>query len=115
MVMERVVGSVDQLFEEARPPHFLQMHSGDNDPGALGSFAEQHPDVEAWLIEDMPGYDGADLSWSRASDGEAGGFSDSLIDELFVTHNDEFDLLLDGTGAAPTPSPGEVYLPVAYQ
>ncbi|MDA2810207.1 FtsX-like permease family protein [Nocardiopsis sp. RSe5-2] len=115
MVMERVVGSVDQLFEEARPPHFLQMHSGDYDPGALESFAERHPDVEAWLIEDMLGYDGAALSWSRASDGESGDFSDSLIDNLFVTQNDGFDLLLDGTGAAPRPSPGEVYVPVAYQ
>lgn len=28
MVMERTLGSVDALFEVARPPHFLQMHTG---------------------------------------------------------------------------------------
>ncbi|WP_017623918.1 ABC transporter permease [Nocardiopsis chromatogenes] len=115
MVMERVVGSVDRLFEEAQPPHFLQMHSGDYDPGAVEAFAANNPDVEAWLIEDMLGFDGAAVSWSRASNGESGDFSDSLIDNLFVTQNDEFDLLLDETGAAPRPSPGEVYVPVAYQ
>ncbi|MDA2803973.1 ABC transporter permease [Nocardiopsis suaedae] len=115
MVMERVVGSVDQLFQEAQPPHFLQMHSGDYDPEALEAFAARNPDVAAWLIEDMLGYDGAALSWSRAATGESGDFSDSLIDSLFVTQNHEFDFLLDETGAAPTPSPGEVYVPVAYQ
>ena len=42
-------------------------------------------------------------------------FSDSLIDNLFVVQNEEFDFLLDGTGAIAQPSAGEVYVPVAYQ
>ena len=28
MVMERLLGGINQLFEEAKPPHFLQMHTG---------------------------------------------------------------------------------------
>lgn len=115
MVMERTVGAVDRLFEQAEPPHFLQMHRGDHDPGALARFAAEQPGIDAWLIEETLGYDGASLTWRRPSTGETGDFGDSLIDNLFVTQNEEFDFLLDGTGAAPRPGPGEVYVPVAYR
>ncbi|KII00244.1 hypothetical protein LP52_02760 [Streptomonospora alba] len=115
MVMERLVGSVDQLFDEAKPPHFLQMHRGDYDPGALTRFASEHPEIDAWLVEEMLGFDGAAIAWHRPATGESGDLSDSLIDNLFVTQNEEFDFLIDETGAIPRPSRGEVYVPVAYQ
>ncbi|MFI6578858.1 FtsX-like permease family protein [Nocardiopsis sp. NPDC050513] len=115
MVMERLVGSVDQIFDEAEPPHFLQMHKGDYDQGALHRFASEHPEVDAWLVEEMLGFDGAAIGWQRPSTGESGGLSDSLIDNLFVTQNREFDFLIDESGAIPRPSRGEVYVPVDYQ
>lgn len=115
MVMERLLGSVEQLFAEAKPPHYLQMHLGDHDPEALDRFAEEHPEIEDWLVEEMIGFDSAALSWHRPATGEAGDLSDSLIDNLFVAQNTEFDFLLDETGAVPDPSPGEVYVPVTYQ
>jgi putative ABC transport system permease protein len=115
MVMERVVGSVDRLFDEAEPPHFLQMHKGDHDPEALARFADAHPEIEAWLVEEMLGFDGAAIAWHRPSTGESGDLSESLIDNLFVTQNREFDLLLDEAGAAARPARGEAYVPVAYQ
>jgi putative ABC transport system permease protein len=115
MVMERLVGSVDQLFDEAEPPHFLQMHRGDHDPEALDRFAGEHPEIEDWLVEEMIGFDSAALSWRRPATGESGDLSESLIDNLFVAQNAEFDFLLDETGAIARPSPGEVYVPVAYQ
>lgn len=115
MVMERLVGSVNQLFDEAKPPHFLQMHKGDYDPDALTRFASEHPEIDAWLVEEMLGFDGAAITWDRSSTGESGDLADSLIDNLFVTQNQEFDFLIDETGAIPQPSQGEVYVPVAYQ
>ncbi|MGP3964151.1 FtsX-like permease family protein [Nonomuraea sp. 3N208] len=115
MVMERVVGSVDQLFDEAKPPHFLQMHKGDHDPDALARFASAHPEIDAWLVEEILGFDGAAIAWHRPVTGEAGDFAESLIDNLFVTQNEEFDFLIDESGAIPRPSQGEVYVPVAYQ
>ena len=115
MVMERTVGSVDALFDEAKPPHFLQMHAGDYDPDALARFASKHPEINAWLIEEMIGFDSTAIAWHRPSTGESGDISDSLIDNLFVTQNTEFDFLIDETGAIPRPSSGEVYVPVAYQ
>ncbi|GAB3736193.1 ABC transporter permease [Nocardiopsis nanhaiensis] len=115
MVMERLVGSVDQLFEEAKPPHFLQMHTGDHDPEALERFASEHPEIEAWHVVDMLGFDGPTVSWQQPATGESGDLTDSLVDNLFVTQNDEFDFLLDETGGIARPAEGGVHVPVAYQ
>ena len=115
MVMERLVGSVNQLFDQAKPPHFLQMHKGDYDEAALDAFAAQHPEIDSWLIEDMVGFDSANISWQRPSTGEVGDFSSSLIDNLFVTPNEQFDHLINQTGAIAQPGAGEVFVPVAYQ
>ena len=115
MVVERVFGSIDRLFEQAKPPHFLQMHVGEYDRAALESFAAEHPEIDAWVVEEMIGFDGAAVAWQRPGTQEAGDLADSLVDNLFVTQNAELDFLLDESGAVPRPSEGEVYVPVAYQ
>jgi len=115
MVMERLLGSIDQLFDAARPPHFLQMHKGEFDRQALARFASSHPEISAWTVEEMLGFDGGAVTWQRPATGEAGDLADSLIENLVVMQNEEFDFLLDETGAVPYPSPGEVYVPVAHQ
>ena len=115
MVMERSVGSVNALFEDAKPPHFLQMHKGEYDTDALDAFAAKHPEIDAWLIEDMLGFDSAALSWERPGTGGSGDLSSSLIDNLFVTQNEDFDYLLDDAGGIPRPMSGEVYVPIGYQ
>lgn len=116
MVMERSVGSVDALFAQAKPPDFLQMHKGGYDAEALAGFADDHPEIESWLIEDMLGFDGSAISWQGQTGRVASGdFSTSLIDNLFVTQNEDFDFLLDEAGAIPRPSLGEVYVPVGYR
>ncbi len=113
-VMERLVGGVNSLFDQAKPPHFLQMHTGDYDRAALDKFAADHPEVKSWLIEDMVGYDSARLTWSR-DDGSSGTLASSLTDNLFVTQNDDFDFLLDAAGNIVRPPAGQVYVPVAYE
>jgi len=115
MVMERLLGGINQLFEEATPPHFLQMHTGDYDAKALDDFAAAHPEIDSWFIEHMVGYDSSSLTWSRSSTGESGSLAASLIDNLFITQNKKFDHLLDGSGTVVEPGNGEVYVPVAYQ
>lgn len=115
MVIERLVGAVDQLYAEAKPPHFLQMHKGDYDAAALQRFAAGQPDIEAWTVVQMYGFDSSALSWQRPSTGQAGDLSDSLIDNLFVQQNPDFDFLIDESGTIAQPGPGEVYVPVAYQ
>lgn len=114
MVVERLVGAVDELFERAQPPHFLQMHQGDYDVAALEAFAAEHPEIESWFIEEMVGFDGGSIAWERAATGERGDLSESLIDNLFVTQSTEFDFLLDAEGGVPRPDAGEIYVPVVY-
>lgn len=115
MVVERMVGAVDRLFDEAKPPHFLQMHVGEVDAGALQDFAARHPEIESWTVAQLYGFDGAAVAWQRPSTGEGGDLADSLIDNLFVAQNSDFDFLIDETGAVAEPRPGEVYVPVAYR
>lgn len=115
MVLERLTGAQDSLFEPARPPHFLQMHKGDYDRAALQAFAESRSGLEAWQVSEMLGFNGAAIAWRRAETGETGTFADRLIDNLFVTQNRDFDYLIDQSGAVPAPDPGQVYLPVDYQ
>lgn len=114
MVMARSFGAVNALFDQALPPHFLQMHTGTYDAVALAEFASAHPEIDSWLIEDMLGYDGAAISWQRPTTGESGDLSASLIDNLFVTQNEAFDFLVDDSGTVVQPAPGEVHVPVAY-
>lgn len=115
LVVERLAGSVDRMFAVAKPPHFLQMHRGDHDAAALEGFARSRPEVDVWQIEEMLGFDGHAIAWERPATGERGDLSGSMIDNLFVTQNAEFDLMLDADDAAPTPAPGEIYVPVAYR
>ncbi|MDO5093108.1 MAG: ABC transporter permease [Propionibacteriaceae bacterium] len=115
MVMERLVGGVNKLFDEAKPPHFLQMHTGDYDTAALERFASAHSEVNAWLIEDMLGYDSARLTWNRPATGESGSLAASLIDNLFVTQNESFDYLLDAESTVVNPAQGQIFVPVAYE
>ncbi|MFT3875167.1 MAG: ABC transporter permease [Propioniciclava sp.] len=115
MVMERSAGAVDRLFSHAKPPHFLQMHTGEYDPAAVEAFANGREEIGSWLIEEMIGVDSSALAWGRPATGETGSIADSLIDNLFVTQNDTFDFLLDEADRTPRPQPGEVYVPVAYQ
>lgn len=113
-VVERLTGSIDQLFEQAQPPHLLQMHTGEHDRDAVARFAQDQPTVEQWQIVDLLGYDGSALSWQRPGTDQRGDLSASLVDQLAVTQNERFDLLVDATGHAPRPGPGEVYLPMVH-
>lgn len=115
MVIERLTGAVDRLFDEARPPHFLQMHTGDYDAAALDAFAQRHPEIAAWTVVQLYGFDGAAISWERPASGLSGDLSESLIDNLFVTQNRDFDFLIDENGAIADPGPGEVFVPVAHR
>ncbi|GAB4084598.1 ABC transporter permease [Myceligenerans cantabricum] len=115
MVIERLSGSIAQLSEQGKPPDFLQMHLGDYDRAALEQFASDHEaEIDAWLVEEMLGFESTSLGWERPGTGENGDLAASRIDNLFVAQNEEFDLLVDETGSVVEPAPGEVYVPVVY-
>lgn len=105
MVIERLDGSVNELFAQAKPPHFLQMHKGHYDADALEAFAAEHSEIDAWTVVQLYGFDGAAIAWDRPPTDEAGDL-DSLIDNLFVSQNPDFDFLIDESGRSPIPRRG---------
>ncbi|AXE39413.1 ABC transporter permease [Acidipropionibacterium virtanenii] len=116
IMMERLTGSVGQMFKVAKPPHFLQMHQGSLNRPALYAFYADHPEIEAWQVSEMIGFDGQQITWQRPGSDAGGDLSASLIDNLFVTQNKQFDHLLNADDdAIPHPAAGEIQAPVAYQ
>ena len=45
-----LTGSIDRLMEDAKTPHFMQMHSGDLSTGRLEIFAAQNDNVDDFQI-----------------------------------------------------------------
>ncbi|WIM67789.1 FtsX-like permease family protein [Corynebacterium breve] len=107
--LERLSGAVEAMNENTKPPHYLQMHYGEYDVAALEEFAAGRDDIDQWLIEEMVGFDSNLISFT------GGDFSSSVIDNLFVAQNEEFDFLVDTRNEQPAdPQPGEVFIPMAY-
>lgn len=115
MVGERLLGSITALFDQAKPPHFLQMHVGDLDLAALERFAASHPEITDWQIEQLLNVDSSRIGWTRPGTDQAGDLSSSLIDNGFVTQNTSFDHLLAMDGTIPTPDDGQLWAPIAYR
>lgn len=112
-VIERLSGSLDEVFAIAQPPHFLQMHIGQVDEPALADFASQTGLVETTQVQPMTTIDGTRIGFARA-DGSTGTFSDSLLDNYFVAQNPSFDFLLDTHNQIAHPAAGELGVPVFY-
>src|SRR5699024_3614051 len=118
VVIEKLHHAVDTLFENAKPPHFVQMHQGDYNPAALETFASQyHNNIDALQIQELWAVPGSNITVTPTNNDDGRGitdFSDSLIDNLFVTQNRHFDFLVDQHGTPVDPAPGQVYVPIAY-
>ena len=112
-VIERLSGSLDEIFAVAQPPHFLQMHIGPVDHAAVNEFANGAGLVESSQVQPMATVSGTDIHFTRA-DGSSGSFSDSLLDNYFVAQNPNFDFLLDTSNQVAHPAAGELGVPVFY-
>ncbi|WP_046173547.1 ABC transporter permease [Domibacillus indicus] len=101
-------GSINMLMDQAKTPHFMQMHSGDIDAGRLADFAEQNSHVDEFQVLEFLNVDGARI----VIDGNS--LADSVQDNGFTTQSEKFDYLLDLDGNVITVSDGEIYIPVSY-
>lgn len=45
-----LTGAIDGLMNDAKTPHYMQMHSGDLDTARMESFAATQPDVESHQV-----------------------------------------------------------------
>ncbi|MDO4793201.1 MAG: ABC transporter permease [Filifactor alocis] len=100
--------SIDRLFEEAKTPHLLQMHTGELDELRTQDFVNSHPEIEDYQILNFLNIDNSLLSFNEES------LKDSVYDNGFSVQSPNFDYLLDLKGELIKAKEGEVYVPVFY-
>lgn len=93
MVAVQTFTAISELYEVAQPPHFLQMHKGDIDSDAIGSFMEQDDRVEDWQIVTM--IDVLGDQWTLNQGDKSTILSEFRLDIGLVKQNQSRDLLLD--------------------
>lgn len=113
LMIERLTGALDQMYEIAKPPHFLQMHVGEYDRGQIQAFADDTQLVETMQVQEMVNIEGVSISLTR-DDRSYDTLSDSMLDNYFVTQNESFDFLLNLDNQVIQIAPGEVGVPVVY-
>lgn len=102
--------SLEYLFETAKVPHFVQMHSGDFDRRMLKQWSVSNNLVADYQIVEMISIDGSALFLNRGSESE----ENSIMDISFVRQNKSFDFLLDSENRIIELLPGEVAVPIYY-
>ena len=83
-------GSMENIFSIAKPPHFLQMHTGNLDKEKIEQFAESVEYVSQSEIVEMVNLDGANI-WYKKNGNDAVSLAESMLDNGFVKQNTYFD------------------------
>lgn len=107
-LLVNLLGAVDGLLEDAKTPHFLQMHAGDINMERLSQFAAAQETVESFQVLEFLNVDGASI---RTPQGTLAG---SVQDNGLCVQSGDFDFLLDSEGEIIRALPGEIYIPIAY-
>ena len=100
--------SINELFEKAKTPHILQMHSGDIDIERMEKFVAKNTEIKEYQILDFLNIDNSIMSFNDNS------LKDLVYDNGFSTQSEKFDFLLDINNEKIKTKKGEVYVPVFY-
>ncbi len=103
-------GALDALFEAARVPDVVQMHTGDIDFNRLDRWAASNPMIAAYRTDEMITVDGEALYLGDRGVSE----DESVMDISFVRQSETFDLLLDMENRPFQPQPGMVGVPIFF-
>lgn len=116
IIIIKSIGSIDGLFEVAKPPHFLQMHTGEINPAKIEAFADSIDYVTNRQIAEMVNINGTSIGLLRERDGRIDRvtLSDSMLDNGFVMQNKEFDYLLNLDNEIIQVADGEIAVPIKY-
>lgn len=101
-------GAVDQSMQDAKTPHFMQMHSGEIEMSGLEAFVRETSDVEDFQVMEFLNIDNARMVLGDHS------LDGNIQDNGFCTQSRRFDFLLDLNNQAVQPREGELYVPVCY-
>ncbi len=101
-------GSIDRLMQDARTPHFMQMHVGELDMEQLEAFGDGYDGVTRFQVLNFLEIDSEYILVNGRP------LAGSLQDNGFCTQSGEFDFLLDLDNLPVQPGEGELYAPVFY-
>ncbi|WP_338551709.1 ABC transporter permease [Paenibacillus sp. KS-LC4] len=102
--------SVDDWFEKAAVPHFVQMHVGEINQQEIDAFASQSKLVKDQQTVEMLSIEPADVYFGASGVSEAG----SVMEMSFVKQNKAFDFLLDLNNERLDVLPGEIAVPIYF-
>lgn len=102
-------GAIDSLMNQAKTPHFLQMHSGDIDTVRLANFAEKNSNVDEYQVLEFLNVDNSQIILGDRS------LANNVQDNGFSIQSEKFDYLLDLDGKIINVSDGELYVPINYK
>ena len=108
----RVIGimlsSLNGLNEIAVPPEYVQMHKGEYDEEAFKNFVKKQDYIEDALVIKMLDISNGHIVYNGES------LEKCLMDNGFVTQNENFDYLLDQNNEIAVVKDGEIGVPVYY-
>ncbi len=108
ILVVNLAGAIDTLMEQAKTPHFMQMHSGKLDLEQFNTFVGQQDNIDQFQVLEFLNVDGAQMVFDDRS------LADSVQDNGFSVQSDKFDFLLDLDGNVIRSSDGEMYVPICY-
>ncbi|ANY68879.1 ABC transporter permease [Paenibacillus sp. BIHB 4019] len=103
--------SVDNWFEKAAVPHFVQMHAGEIDQREIEAFANGSKLVKDQQTVEMISIEPAHVYFGESGESEAG----SVMEMSIVKQNNAFDFLLDLTNNRLDVLPGEIAVPIYFK
>lgn len=103
-----MLSSLNGLNERAVPPEYVQMHKGDYDEQAFADFVARQDYLEDALVVRMLDVNNAQIICNGES------LEKCLMDNGFVTQNENFDYLLDQNNQIAIVKDGEIGVPVYY-
>ncbi|KAF5081128.1 FtsX-like permease family protein [anaerobic digester metagenome] len=100
--------SINSMMENAKTPHFLQMHSGEINIKQLLNFVDEHEYIEDFQVTSFLNIEGAEIMIGENS------LAGSIQDNGLSVQSKHFDFLLNLDGTIIKPSEGEIFVPIYY-
>lgn len=108
MIAVNLSSSVNLFLENAKAPHFLQMHMGELDQDRMTDFAQNNDLVLDYQTLPFLNLDSSDIIVNGQR------FSENSQDNGFSYQSQRFDFLLDLDDQVIVPKEGEIYIPLVY-
>ncbi|MCL1913111.1 MAG: ABC transporter permease [Eubacteriaceae bacterium] len=107
-VIAEMAGAMDDFFEAAKPLHYMQMVTGVLDQKAIDDYSAKHEMVVAQQTLELLGIDNNCIYYGDNPEP----YSDSVMENSFVTQSSNFDFLLDENNSIVSVKPGEIAMPL---